>query len=98
MVSVKQTNLSAAGRPLERKLADFDRHADAAVGFLLAFIEEYREPLIHQARGRQVRGHFEFEDKFLYEYSKSRLLAETSEEVADAIVYISRMLAVRGTL
>ena len=90
MVSVKQTNLSAAGRPLEEKLADFDRHADAAVGFLLAFIEEYQEPLIHQARGRLVEGHFRYRDRLLFELTPDELVAETSQEIADAINYLAR--------
>ncbi len=89
-VGSQQTDLSAAGRPLEEKLADFDRHADVAVGFLLAFIDEYREPLIHQARGRLVEGHWRYRDRLMYELSGDALLAETSQEVADAINYLAR--------
>lgn len=77
---------------LERKLADFDREAPAAVRWLIAFLEEYEEALIHLARGRQVRGHFEFGDKLMYEYSRERLAAEIAEELADAIVYAARRL------
>lgn len=85
-----RTDQSARGRPLEDKLADFDRHADLAVSYLVAFIEEYREALIHQARGRLVEGHFRYGDRLLYELTPAELLAETSQEVADAINYLAR--------
>ena len=77
---------------LERKLDDFDRLADASVSWLIVFLEEYREALIHLARGRQVSGHFLYGDKLMYEYSRERLTAEIAEELADAIVYGARRL------
>jgi hypothetical protein len=77
---------------LESKLDDFDRNADAAVAWLAAFIEEYREPLIHLARGRQVSGHFLYGDRLMYEFDRDRLAAEIAEELADAIVYAARRL------
>jgi hypothetical protein len=80
------------GYDLEAKLDDFDRSADASVTWLLAFLEEYREPLIHLARGRQVAGHFLYGDKLMYEYDRERLVAEIAEELADAIVYGARRL------
>ena len=77
---------------LEAKLHDFDRNADEAVTWLIAFLEEYREPLIHLARGRQVSGHFLYGDRLMYEYDRDRLAAEIAEELADAIVYGARRL------
>ena len=82
-------------RALDSKLRDFDSQADAAVTWLIAFLDEYRPELVHLARGRQVLGHFRFRDRLLYEYSRDELTAETAEELADAIVYISRMLDLR---
>ena len=79
-------------RALDSKLRDFDSQADAAVTWLIAFLDEYRAELVHLARGRLVLGHFRFRDRLLYEYSRDELTAETAEELADAIVYISRML------
>jgi hypothetical protein len=87
--------VSDQGRRLEYKLADFDRHADLAVTFLVEFIEEYREPLIAQAKGRMVEGHFRYADRLMYEYSADELLAETSQEVADAVNYLARRLSIR---
>lgn len=77
---------------LDAKLADFDHSADAAVTWLASFLEEYREPLIHLARGRQVAGHFLYGDRLMYEYDRDRLAAEIAEELADAIVYAARRL------
>lgn len=77
---------------LERKLAAFDRNAKAAVRWLCLFLEEYEEPLIHLARGRQVSGHFLYGDELMYEFDRRRLAAEIAEELADAIVYGARRL------
>ena len=77
---------------LEAKLSDFDRNADASVTWLIAFLEEYREPLIHLARGRQVAGHFLYGDRLMYAFDRDRLAAEIAEELADAIVYGARRL------
>lgn len=77
---------------LESKLRDFDRNADDSVTWLIAFLEQYREPLIHLARGRQVAGHFLYGDRLMYEYDRDRLAAEIAEELADAIVYGARRL------
>ena len=92
VVSLSRTDQSVQGRPLESKLADFDRHADLAVSYLVAFIEEDREPLIHQARGRLVEGHWRYRDRLMYELGTDELLAETSQEIADAINYLARRL------
>lgn len=77
---------------LDSKLADYDRTADAAVTWLVNFLEDYREPLIHLGRGRQVSGHFLYGDKLMYEFDRERLAAEIAEELADAIVYAARRL------
>jgi len=77
---------------LEGKTQDFDRHADAAVSWLIAFLEEYREPLIDAARGRLVEGHFRYGDRLMYEYTAEQLNAETVQELADAINYQARKL------
>jgi hypothetical protein len=77
---------------LESKIADFDRQADAAVTWLIAFLDEYREPLVHAARGRLVEGHFRYGDRLMYELDRDQLAAETVQELADAINYIARRL------
>lgn len=80
------------GRPVKDKLAAFDASSEAAVTWVQEFLEEYRDELIHLARGRQVFGHFLYGDKLMYEYDRARLVAEISEELADAIVYAARRL------
>lgn len=77
---------------INRKIADFDRNAVDAVGWLKMFLDEYEDALIHLARGRQVAGHFLFGDKLMYEFDRQRLTAEIAEELADAIVYAARRL------
>jgi hypothetical protein len=77
---------------LEHKIGDFDRHADEAVTWLVNFLEDYREPLIHAARGRLVEGHFRYGDRLMYELSRDELAAETLQELADAVNYIARRL------
>ena len=79
-------------RALDSKLRDFDSQADAAVTWLIAFLDEYRPELVHLARGRQVLGHFMYGDRLMYEYDRARLAAEIAEELADAIVYAARRL------
>jgi hypothetical protein len=74
------------------KLAAFDASSEAAVTWVLEFLDEYRDELIHLARGRQVLGHFLYGDKLMYEYDRPRLAAEIAEELADAIVYAARRL------
>jgi hypothetical protein len=79
-------------RPVKDKLAAFDASSEAAVTWVLEFLEEYRDELIHLARGRQVSGHFLYGDKLMYEYDRARLATEIAEELADAIVYAARRL------
>ncbi len=84
--------MEAVSRDLDGKLADWDRHADIAVTVLLDFIHENREYLVAQARGRLIEGHWRYRDKLMYELSRDQLLAETSQEIADAINYLARRL------
>jgi hypothetical protein len=77
---------------LEVKLSVFDAHAERSVAFLIAWLTDHAPDLIAVARGRHVTGHLLYGDRNFLEYSDERLLAETAEEVADAIVYVSRYL------
>lgn len=72
---------------LAGKLSAVDRRGEQTKTFLLAFIDEYWDELTLMAKGRLVRGHFEFEDRNYKEWSAERLLAELAEEIADAINY-----------
>ena len=72
---------------LNGKLASIDRREQQTKTFLLSFIEEYWDELTLMAKGRLVRGHFEYEDRNYKEWSAERLLAELAEEIADAINY-----------
>ena len=74
---------------LDAKLADFDEYADDAVAFLIRWLGEHGDDLIALARGRRVWGHYMYENKNFIEYNEPRLLAEASEELADAINYIA---------
>jgi|DewCreStandDraft_4_1066084.scaffolds.fasta_scaffold31704_3 hypothetical protein len=80
-------------QPLTGKLEEHDAHAEAAVDWLRAFLDEYRVELLALARGRHVLGHFRYGDRLMYEYDRDRLAAEIAEELADAIVYAARRLA-----
>ncbi len=82
-------------RDLENKLADFDKHAPAALSWLISFMEDYANPLVDLARGRQVAGHFLYGDRLMYEFDRDRLAAEIAEELADAIVYASYRLSLK---
>lgn len=77
---------------LDSKLADFDRHADLAVTFLIGWLEEHREYLISGARGRLIWGHYRFRDSLMYEYGPDELRANAAEEIFDAINYETRRL------
>jgi hypothetical protein len=74
---------------LDAKLADFDRHADGAVRYLAAWLDEHAAALITMARGRLVEGHYRYRDRLMYEYSNDELLAEAAQELADAINYVA---------
>jgi hypothetical protein len=74
---------------LDAKLASFDAHAFAAVDFLIGWLAQHPQDLIALARGRRVWGHYRYENKNFLEYDVPTLLAEASEELADAINYIA---------
>ena len=78
--------------PLQQKMESLHPHTEAAVDHLIEWLTRDKHALIQLAKGRHIHGHYLYEDKFLYEYTPSRLRAEASEELADAIVYIARML------
>lgn len=78
---------------LDRKLADLDRFRLAAVQFLIDWLREDMHPLASAARGRQVEGHYRYRDSLMYEYGQDELLAEASQELADAINYIALRLS-----
>ena len=80
-------------RDLDAKLEDFDRHADAAVDELVAWIQRDRTALIAAAKGRHVEGHYRYRDGLMYEFSNDELLAEASQEVGDAINYLALRIA-----
>ena len=69
------------------KLVSVDRHAVKTRAFLHGFIDSYYDELVLMAKGRLVRGHFQFGDRNYKEWDADRLLAELSEELADAINY-----------
>lgn len=72
---------------LDGKLGNVDRHGDKTRAFLHAFIDNYWDDLILMAKGRLVRGHFEYGDRNYKEWGVERLLAELAEELADAVNY-----------
>lgn len=77
---------------LDAKLASFDAQAQHAVDLLVRWLGDNGHDLIVLARGRHVAGHYRFQEKGLFEYDADALLAEAAEEIADAIVYLSRRL------
>ena len=82
---------------LDAKLKRYDEFSQAAVDYLVSWLQEYPEELIAVARGRHIMGHLRWGDKNWGEYSEDDLLAETGEELGDAIVYIARMLWLKST-
>lgn len=78
--------------PLDAKLERFDLYASDAVDDLIRWLSEHRSDLVAVARGRHVIGHYLYGDRNFAEWDRDRLLAETAEELADAIVYTTRRL------
>ena len=72
---------------LSQKLLEVDAQQDKVRAFLIGFIEEYWDELLLMAKGRLVRGHFQYGDRNYKEWDDARLLAELSEELADAVNY-----------
>ena len=81
---------------LDAKLEVFDQHADQAIDELLAWLDWRRGDLVAVARGRHVTGHYLYEDANFAEWDSRRLRKEASEELADAIVYMTRLIHLRG--
>lgn len=77
---------------LDAKLAVFDTQATNAVEFLIDWLGDHAADLIAMARGRHVEGHYRYQDRNFLEYDSDELLAQAAQELADAIVYISRRL------
>lgn len=77
---------------LDAKLEIFDRHANEAVDEIIGWLIQNRDDLIAVARGRHVIGHHLFGDSNFLEWDDGRLRAEQAEELADAIVYGSRLI------
>jgi hypothetical protein len=77
---------------VSQDLAAFERHADLAVTYLTRYLEEKREALIDLARERFLEGFVLYPDRPLFRKSSWELLGETDEELADAVVYVARML------
>lgn len=78
---------------LNTKLEHLDQFRIAAVYYLIDWLREDMHPLAHQARGRQVEGHYRYRDSLMYEYGQDELIAEASQELADAINYIALRLS-----
>lgn len=72
------------------KLDRFDTNAHQAVDQLIAMLNEHRDEIITVARARHITGHFVHGDTVLFEYTAGRLMKETFEELADAVVYMAR--------
>ncbi len=77
---------------MDIKLRRHEQHAQDAVDYLIAWLKERPEEVIAVARGRHVMGHLRWGDRHWGEYSEDDLVAETAEELGDAINYIVRML------
>lgn len=80
---------------LDTKLDLFDQHAEQAVDELIEWLKAGRADLIAVARGRHITGHLLYEDANFAEYTSSRLRKEIAEELADGIVYGSRLIHLR---
>lgn len=79
-------------RALDAKLAVFDAQAERAVDELVAWLTDRRADLVALARGRHVEGHYRYGDANFLEWGDGELLAQTAQELADAIVYQSRTI------
>ena len=82
--------MAASGVDLDAKLRIFDDYASVAVDSLIEWLTWHRDDLIALARGRHVEGHYRYGDANFLEWNDGELLANTAQELADAIVYQSR--------
>lgn len=83
-------------RPLDAKLRSLDDWMDRACDELIRILTEEREYVKRVAAGRHAQGHWLYGDTLMYEYDARRLMAETGEELADAVVYTTRRLALEA--
>ncbi len=74
-------------------VADFDRHANAAIENLVNLLNSNRETVIAAARARLIRGFDAYPDGPMFTWDTARLMDETLEELADATVYQARKQA-----
>jgi hypothetical protein len=72
---------------LNEKIRTFDEWAPSAVEWLIAWLRENPEEILHVARARLVTGHYVHGDSEMYEYDQGRLEKEMLEELADAVNY-----------
>lgn len=84
--------MGSLAETLDAKLQVFDGQADNAVDYLIEWLTGYGSDLIAIARGRHVTGHYRFGNRNFLEWDNGELEANAAEELADAIVYISRLL------
>lgn len=80
------------GHSALEELRSFDRHADLAITYLIRYLDEKRDMIAMLARARFVEGYDLYPDRPLFSKSSWELLHETDEELADAVVYVARML------
>lgn len=85
---------SRRDQDLRAKLDVFDKNSREAACYVVSWLAEHSDDLIAVARGRHVMGHYRFQERGLFEYDVDGLLAEAAEELADAIVYIARRIAI----
>jgi hypothetical protein len=77
---------------LDAKLEAFDWNAEQAVDEIIDWLTRHRGDLIAVARGRHVTGHYLYADRNFAEWDTDRLRKEAAEELADAIVYLTRII------
>jgi hypothetical protein len=78
---------------LGAKLDEFDRRADDAFDWLVAFLEAHRDEIITVARARRITGHHVHGQDGMYDYTRGLLTKEVVEECSDALNYSVRRLS-----
>lgn len=66
---------------------------DRAFIWLERFMQAYRPELIAMARGRFAEGVLRYPDGPLYRKTEPELVADVAQEIADALVYGARKIA-----
>lgn len=77
---------------MNEHLADFDRHADGAIEILVNLLNTPagRANVKALARARFIQGFDQFPEGRIFTFGVNRLVEETLEEMADAVVYEAR--------